>query len=291
MPDNPGEQTVRLATHAMGTRFELVLVGDDNSQLRSLGEWAVEEIEGAHSRLTRFQRGSEVSRVNRAAGGPPVLLGSELSALLSRCEAYATQSEQAFSIVREGETAVPVPGNLRLDPESGSAALPNPGTGLDLGGVAKGYALDLAADVLREGGVRSALLHGGTSTIVAIGAPPDAEAWTIALARPNDQADTPFALLRDRAISVSCQDGERPGHVVDPRTGEQAGVASWAACIGTSAEATDAWATALIVLGERPPTMPEFLTSVLRSGGGTTLASGPDAGCVTIRVGQRDGEG
>ncbi|MBZ0170953.1 MAG: FAD:protein FMN transferase, partial [Phycisphaerales bacterium] len=173
---------------------------------------------------------------------------------------------------------------------------------LDLGGVAKGFALDLATEALRDAGVTSALLHGGSSTVVAIGSPPDAGAWCVALEGLSEASSPPpVARLRDRAMSVSSQQSDRPGHVIDPSTGVSAQAATWAACIGRSAEATDAWATALIVLGNRPTAMPRSLTSVLRHQQGTTLASGeringwfavgPDAECVTAgQTRQNDGE-
>ena len=96
-------------------------------------------------------------------------------------------------------------------------------------------------------------------------------------------------MLADSAMSVSSQNGGRPGHVIDPATGIAASGAHWSACLGTSAEATDAWSTALIVLGTRPCAMPDGLTSVIEMNepkdSHTLTAIGPAKSCIVSGVG------
>ena len=163
------------------------------------------------------------------------------------------------------------------------------GCELDLGGVAKGYALDLVREAFEEVGPVGAFVHGGTSTILAIGsgpagAPADEagtpRGWSVRI-DPGDGSPAPTVRLADRAMSVSSQHGDRPGHIVDPRTGRVADGPGVAACIGESAEETDMWATALTVLGARPGTMPQRLTSVIRSPSGWVV-EGPDRDCVGL---------
>jgi thiamine biosynthesis lipoprotein len=132
---------------------------------------------------------------------------------------------------------------------------------LDLGAIGKGYAIERAADLLREAGVTSALLHGGTSTIYAIGHPPGAEAWKVAIENPRAQEPgSPPAILaavplRDEALSVSApcgksfqEGGKTFGHVINPHNGEPANAALLAAVILPSATETDALSTALLTL-------------------------------------------
>ena len=288
---------VRLATFAMGTRFEFVLVGDDDLLLRAAGEEAICAIEDAHARLNRFEPGGPIYEMNARAGIASVRVDDELFALFKRCERARRKSACGFDVVRrakngcatntESRTSEPL---LGMDRDRRTIGLLFDGTMIDLGGVAKGFALDLAAEIIRDAGITSAFLHGGSSTMIAIGSPPDADAWAVSLGS-DAESDSPrgVAMLADVALSVSSQDGDRPGHVIDPITETAASGARWAACIGDSAEATDAWSTALIVLGSRPPAMPERLTSLLRSSESdeafalTTI--GPGKSCIVSGVG------
>ncbi|MHC4127901.1 MAG: FAD:protein FMN transferase [Planctomycetota bacterium] len=261
---------VRLAAHAMGTRFEVVLDGDDPRRLRPVGEAALAEIEEWHERLSRFDAGSFVSHLNARAAREPVPLDEDLFELLAECAEAQRASEGAFDVTVGT-------GSLVLDDARRTARFAREGTAIDLGGVGKGHALDRAAAVLREHGVGCALLHGGTSTIVAIGAPPDEGAWQIAL---GCEAGAPVVRLRDAALSVSGArgrtidgDGEKVNHVIDPRAGAPARAARRAAVVGPSARQTDIWSTALLVLGRRPSAMPPGLATLIErsAGSGTQL--------------------
>lgn len=132
---------------------------------------------------------------------------------------------------------------------------------LDLGAIGKGYAIERAAEILREAGVTSGLLHGGTSTVYALGHPPEAECWQVALDQPPAALGAPSSTfspvgLKDEAMSVSAiwgrsfeVEGKLFGHILDPRTGEPAENAVLAAVVLPSATETDALSTALLLLG------------------------------------------
>jgi FAD:protein FMN transferase len=134
---------------------------------------------------------------------------------------------------------------------------------LDLGAVGKGYAMERASELLREAGITSALLNGGTSTVCALGHPPDQEHWKIAIESPPKAGSTErppllaTVALRDEALSVSAvwgksfqAEGRTFGHVLDPRTGQPVNGPVLAAVVLPSAMETDALSTALLVLGE-----------------------------------------
>lgn len=231
----------------MGTRFELVLPGDDPEALRPTGEAALAEIEDWHRRLTRFEPDSQLSHILRAAADAPVAVDCDLYALLEDCHEVWRASGGAFDpTLGTGMDAV------ALDPSRGTVQFTRPGVTLDLGAIGKGHALDHAARVLREAGVTNALLHGGTSSVVAIGGPPDEPGWKVALA---DSGQPPVVLtLRDQALGVSSQ--SRQAHVRDPRSGAVVPGSRCAAVTGPSARLCDAWSTALLVLGELSPAIP-----------------------------------
>ncbi|MHC4216965.1 MAG: FAD:protein FMN transferase [Planctomycetota bacterium] len=245
---------VCLATQAMGTRFEIVLDGDDPRRLRPIGETALAEIEDWHDRLSRFDPGSFVSHINARAARAAVPLDDDLFELLAECVETHGLSGGAFDVTVGT-------GALVLDEQARTVRFARAGTAIDLGGVGKGHALDRAAAILREHGVRCALLHGGTSTAVAIGAPPDEMAWGIAL---RCEAGPVVVRLRDAALSVSGDHAsDTIRHVVDPRDAAPARAARRAAVVGPSALETDIWSTALLVLGRQPAAVPRGLATLI----------------------------
>jgi thiamine biosynthesis lipoprotein len=257
----------------MGTRFEVALAAGAGD-LRAAGEAALDEIEGWHRRLSRFAPDSLLSHIHRTAHLAPVGLDRDTFALFDdavrvwRASAGAFDVTVAPAMARHGfpESAVPAAGRridggaIELDASAWTIQLSAPDVGLDLGGIAKGHALDCAAAVLREHGVTAALLHGGTSTVVAIGRPEEADGWRVAI---GPEADAPVVSLRDRALSVSDAASQRTaaaaGHIMDPRAlpskGRPVDRPGRAVVAGPSARLSDAWSTAILVLGEVPDSL------------------------------------
>ncbi len=229
-------RTVLLAAHAMGTRFELVLVGEDPTHLRAAGEEALREIQHWHARLSRFEPDSDIARLNR---NPAARIDPELVELLDLCDQLREQTGGAF------------------DPRFA------PDRSLDLGAVGKGFALDRAAAILQDCGIENALLHGGTSSVFALGSSPNAKTakgWPIQLACSG----TPLNLtLHNQTLSVSST--RHRAHILNPLTNQPASQADTAAVIAppspSAATLADAWSTALIVLGHRPDSLPSHLVS------------------------------
>ena len=264
---------LRLATAAMGTRFELVLFTAEPERHRAAAEAAIDEIEAAHRRYTRFAPDSLVSHINRTAAHTPVRLDKGTYTMLEDALRVELESRGAFSITSTPSpppSPSPRPG-FALSPDDRSITLLHDEAKIDLGAIAKGHALDLAAALLREHGVTCALLHGGTSSVVAIGAPPGEDGWRVAL---GPEPHAPTVTLRDAALGVSATT-ERP-HIVDPRTGAPAPPNRRAAVVGPGARLADAWSTALVVLGERPRALGAEWTTFIDDLGGDH-AEGPSS--------------
>jgi thiamine biosynthesis lipoprotein len=240
----------------MGTRFEIVVASDDEYRVRPGIEAALAEVEDLHRKLTRFEPDSLLSHINRTAALRPIRLDAQTFALFATAESVRQRSHGAFDIALGS-------GGVVLNAAHHTIRFDRPGVSLDLGGIAKGYALDHAALILRDHGIESALLHGGTSSVVAIGKPPDAEAWRVSFARC---ATLPFVELRNASLSVSrpfSQLVDHQPHIRDPRTGTGVQQRRIAAVIGPSACEADAWSTALTVLGARPSGLgPEWTTFI-----------------------------
>ncbi len=235
----------------MGCRFELVLAGGPELWLRAAGEEAIEEIDTTHALLTRFKPGSVVSHINE---GAQQRVDGELFALFELADRIRQQSEDAFDITRNADS------NLLLHQPNRTVSVSQGGS-VDLGGIGKGYAIDLAIRSLREAGITSAFVHAGGSSGAAIGTRPDGSPWRISIGE-----STPLDPLRiditNRAFAVS-GDAQQGQHITDPRTMSTTTASVFGACVGESACECDAWATALCVLGARPATMPESLHSIL----------------------------
>jgi thiamine biosynthesis lipoprotein len=94
---------------------------------------------------------------------------------------------------------------VHLDPNSRSVRFEREGVMIDLGAIGKGYAIDRAVELLRDAGITSALVHGGTSTIYGLGRPPDADAWRIEIASPL------FLASPEASQLLTCSSGPAAG--------------------------------------------------------------------------------
>lgn len=298
---------VAVARFAMNTRFEVVLHGANPVALRGAADAALDEIERSEAQLSLFRPTSEIARVNRQAATEPVRVSPPVFRLLQRAQALSAETRGAFDptvapVLRawgflggrgsparaeDLATARELVGMHRvdLDEASFSVRFPRAGMMLDLGAIGKGHAIDCAVETLRDAGVVSAFIHGGTSSCYGLGVPEDAAVWRVAINAPrNDEPaarDRPAhsrdpvvprtspspgstALapaiatvgLRDGSLGVSeigskaFRHRERTyGHVMDPRSGEPVQRALLAAVALPSATETDALSTALITLG------------------------------------------
>lgn len=309
---------LRLALEAMGTRFELVLDGEDEFSLRAAGEAAIQEIREQHDRLSIFSTGSLLSRVNERAFAAPVGVDPDLLDLLALCRRLWKASDGAFdpavgrimtrlgfrrpgegtATPRDNADVLPSFAAVLINEARGTVRFTSAAVALDLGGVAKGWALDRAVEILRDAGVTGALIHGGTSTAVAIGAPPGSEGWPIEIASHRDEVPPLLCMLRDTALSVSSplgrtveHGGRSVGHVVDPRTGGPASGTLVTAAVCTSAAEADAWSTALVVSGGRSATMPAGLAHAVLPEEGPHWTIAPDASQVFTIRDRADGQG
>ncbi len=267
---------LRLAVHSMATRFELVLDGDDDVRLRAAGEDALDEIVRLDAQLSFYRSSSDVSWINGHAATGTVTVEPRLCTLLDRCLALSAATDGAFDItvaplmkawrfVRE-TGAVPDAASLErarnltgfrgveIDAGARTVHFSRSGMLIDLGSAAKGYAVDAAVSRLRENGVRSALLQGGTSSVHAVGPPAGGEFWKVDW-RPEG-APGRSCELRDSALAVSAVHGKAfrvgdrvYGHVIDPRSGLPVSNARAALVSGPHSFECDALSTALLVRG------------------------------------------
>ena len=277
---------LRLARDAMRVRWELVLADEaDPARLRAAGEEALDEITRVEKQLSAFRPGSDLWEANRYAAEKPVRVSPATFAFLQRAAELCAATNGAFdptvgpllacwgfaggpgggSVPEEEQieaarALVGMAANVCLDTDARTVSFARPGVRLDPGAIGKGWALGRALELLREMGMKNALLHGGTSTVGALGASaPNTSGWTVAVQDPT-QADAHLAsvcLTDGQALSVSAVHGKsfwargrRFGHVLDPRSGEPVTRNVLAAVVASSPTDTDALSTALLILGE-----------------------------------------
>ncbi len=261
---------------AMGTVLEITLYARD----AATGERVLDELFGVAERLdgllSLYAESSQLSGLNRSAGRGPQRVDPEVAGLLARSRELSALTRGSFDVTvgplvelwmqaaRSG--APPSPPALaaarrRVGAErfrvgaDGRVEL-DAGVSLDLGGIAKGYALDRMLPVLRDHQIARALLNFGQSSSFALDAPPGEPGWRL-LARGADADWLGVLLLRDRALSVSGSLGQfveiagrRYGHVLDPRSGEPLTRRRQALVVAPDATLAEALSKALLVLGE-----------------------------------------
>ncbi|MEW6128885.1 MAG: FAD:protein FMN transferase [Acidobacteriota bacterium] len=267
---------VTLSLRAMATRFELVMYGENKNRLVAAGEEALGEIERLEQQLSFYENASEINYLNRNAANHFVKIEPRLFKLLKDCAALHQKTDNAFDItiaplmrawrfIREQggvptadelESARRLTGmqHLEFDDETFAIHFKQAGVEIDLGGFGKGYAVQCAIDLLKENGIQSALLHGGTSSVATIGTPPAEKFWRIELPEPFKQQTPVYIHLANHCLSVSAihgksfvVDGKRFGHLINPVTGESISRTLAAAVVGQDAAVCEALTKALMI--------------------------------------------
>ena len=264
---------------AMATYFEFSLWGKDESYLRSCAEEAEAEVHRVERHLSLYREESEIYEVNARAFYRPVPLDPRTYSLMKRACEISAVTNGAFDITAGplikawgfvgDQGSIPDPDVLDLarevsgydklifDDDYRTVQFAREGCMVDLGAIGKGYALDQAAEILTDLEIPGALLHGGTSSVVAVGTNIDGAPYNVAIHDPRNH-DEPIrtVALSNKTLSVSGLYGKSftdgtitYGHVIDPSLGEPVQQAHLSAVVCNSATDGDALSTALLVRG------------------------------------------
>jgi thiamine biosynthesis lipoprotein len=235
-------------TH-MASPFKIVLYSTDAAFARRASRAAYDRIAALNAILSDYDPESELSRLSRSAGGPPVAVSVELFEVLEKSKQIYERSGGVFDVTiapvgrlwrrARRDRKLPAPRQIAearklvgsdkmvLDPAARTVRLVKPGMKLDVGGIAKGYAAQAALAVLKAAGIHRALV-GGAGDIVVGDPPPEAPGWKIAIAPLDPQAGyrPPTLLLQNAAVSTAGDaerfviiDGHRYSHIINPATG------------------------------------------------------------------------
>ena len=236
----------------MGMTFRIMLYAPDEKTAGEAANAAFHRIKEINAIMSDYEPDSELSRLSRTSGsGQAVPVSERLWLVLSKAHEFSGRSGGAFDATvgpvvwlwrkARREHRLPDPAalaeamkavgykNIQLDPANHTATLLVPNMRLDLGAIAKGYAVGEAVAALRERGIASALVVGGGNMTVS-DPPPGKPGWRIAVP-PPDSSDTMkeptrYVVLSRASLSTSGDlyqnleiGGKRYSHVVNPHTG------------------------------------------------------------------------
>ena len=263
----------------MGTFARVLVVASDKKTALSAIDAAMSVFDRVETLMSDYDPDSQLSEVNRRAFAEPVAVDPELFEVLSAAVTYSALSDGAFDITvgpvvqvwrQAKKTGVPPTTeqveaarakvgyqHLLLDPQAQTVRFAVEGMLLDVGGIAKGYAVDRAAEAMRQAGATGVMVDIG-GNLLCFGKPVGGKShWYIGL---QDPAADDHILMRlkldDRAVATSGDyrrftmlDGQKRSHIINPATADSAKDLSSVSIIAASAMEADALSTAVSVLG------------------------------------------
>ena len=262
----------------MGMAFRIIVHSEDEAKAKRAAKAAFDRVAVLNQIMSDYEPESELNKLSNLAGsGKVAKISDELCRVLDRGQALAVETAGAFDVTAGASIqlwrrarrvkrlppqyvlakAVKTVGfhGLKLDAKNCTAELTKPGTRLDLGGIAKGHALDEVLAVLEKHGLRQALVSAG-GDIVAGAAPPGKKGWRVALIGLREEAKPELLWLANGAVATSGDlfqfleiDGKRHSHIVDPRTGTALTEQRLVHVLAPDAITSDSLATAISVLG------------------------------------------
>ncbi len=272
--------TVRLSTRAMACEFHVLLNTGPNSAVETwVASDALDLVHGLEDQMTVYREHSELIAINQSAGVAPVVGEPGLFAILKLAHEIAVATGGAFDptvmpLVRlwkqcRSENRLPTQDEVDaakartgieyvvLDDVAKTVSFSRAGIELQLNSIGKGYALDRAAEILDEHSIENRLLHGGNSSVLARGEHNGLGGWPVGIRNPlfpDERLAT--LILKNAAMGTSGNSvqfyrhqGQRYGHILDPRSGWPADQLLQATVIAPTSAEADALSTAFFVMG------------------------------------------
>lgn len=272
-------QAYKRAMKLMGNRFELTVVAHTKGWADQMIDEGVKEIKRIEKLLTTFSEDSETNLINRNAGIQPVTVSEETFHIIERSIKISSITQGSFDITYgsidkrlwnfdEAMTSLPCAKkakkmvrlinykNIELDAENQTVFLKEKGMRIGFGGIGKGYAAEMAKEVMKKNDVTSGIVNA-SGDLTAWGTQPDGKPWTVGIVHP-DYRSYPFSYMNisDRAVATSGNyekyvliDGKKYSHTIDPRTGLPVSGIKSVTIFSPNAEICDAMATPVMIMG------------------------------------------
>lgn len=199
----------------MGTRFDIILVGKKEESATKIWNKIMSVLEQLHNRLNRFDENSEVFFVNLKAHNQAVRISDCLWEILKDCKNYFEKTGGLFDITLNDFS------NIQMHKDDKSVTFKSVNTSIDLGGYAKGYAIERVREILIENNVVDSLVDFGNSSVLALGKHPHGETWKLSVPNPFSTNNIIDEIeLVNRNLSTSGNIPNHTRHIKNSRTGE-----------------------------------------------------------------------
>ncbi|MEJ1966569.1 MAG: FAD:protein FMN transferase [Gammaproteobacteria bacterium] len=295
----------------MGVNIDVEVWHDEPAKGNAAIDAVMDEMRRIDTLMSHYKPESELSQINARAAKGPVVVDQELFDLIKLSLHFSEITDGAFDITyasvgylydyrkhikpTEAQIEKALPGvnyrHLILDEKAHSVRFAQEGMRIDLGGIAKGYAVDQCIGILQARGIQHAVVTAGGDTRIIgdrFGRP-----WIVGIRHPDDQSKTILRMpLVDTAMSTSGdyehyfdENGQRYHHIIDPKTGHSASKVRSATILGPTAVQTDGLSKTAFVLGadkalEIIERLPDFDAIFVRPDGKVLYTKGlqpPDA--------------
>ena len=219
----------------MGTRFNLLLPGIEDSVGDMLFSSCVQELSRIEKMLSCFMPGSDISMINENAFNRPVEINDELSDILTECLKYSEMTQGLFDISLgkiidhwNGVKKTGDPGKLAkgsgaekilIDHGKMTVRFTTPHIKINLGGYGKGYALKKVQDILKAKGLTAAFISFGESSVSCLGKHPHGDHWPVGIQNfyQKDKSITTIKLVNQSVSTLGSMEGNN--HLIHPREG------------------------------------------------------------------------
>lgn len=277
--DPPGPRVVERTYMTMGAQLQLTARTADQRSAEAAFEEVFREFERLDGLMSVWREGSDIVRLNAAAGQHAVPISAEVRDALVAAREISESTGGKFDVTfgalsglwkfdHDQDNRIPDPAAVRarlplidyrqleIDEAAGTAFLKKAGMSVHLGGIGKGYAVDRAAEILRRRGVRDFMIQSG-GDLYAGGRRGD-RPWRVGIRDPRGPAERSFAALdvADETVSTSgdyerafISGGRRYHHIIDPDLGEPTRDTRSVTIVARRATRADALSTGVFLLG------------------------------------------
>ena len=203
----------RFSHEAMHTVFEVYASHPDARYAAQAAQAAFAVVDRLEGELSRFRSNSDITRLNHLTAGQSARVGEAAIECLLIAQHVYDLTDGGFDVAIG--TGLP---SLEVDADAFVVRAAASGVRLDLGGIGKGYAVDLMAELLEEWGLDRAFVHGGFSSAFALEPPAGCDGWPLTLSDPREPSRV-FSRLTMRQAALSASGVRKGDHILDPRTG------------------------------------------------------------------------